>query len=149
MLNVHLNPLVGIKLDSIGEILLGDSKEKVKKLLASPIINKNSFYYYNSELRIDFDTNENVEFIQCLGGKSREFINPYIFNLEVFNTNINDLIEFIKNNIDSQLTCNSSYNYIFSNINVEFSKPSYSSSSKYFYSISIGVIGYFLKTKKN
>lgn len=87
----RLKPLRGIEWDN-KVINLGDSKQTVEKVLGRPEIIDNSYYFFNSELRMDFDKSGSVEFIEFLGGIDGE-LRPEIYGVNVFET----LAEDVKN----------------------------------------------------
>ena len=75
---IEMIPLVGIKMEKKSINLL-DSREKVKLVLGRPYgVHKNSYYYFNNELRIDFNKQGLVEFIEILSGVDGK-IQPKIY----------------------------------------------------------------------
>ena len=86
-----LQPLRGIEWN--GKVInLGDSKQTVENVLGRPEIMDDSYYFFNSDLRIDFDKSGDVEFIEFLGGMAGE-LRPEIYGINVFET----LAEDVKN----------------------------------------------------
>ncbi|MBR3646154.1 MAG: hypothetical protein IKN54_07020 [Lachnospiraceae bacterium] len=90
-----LSPLKGIELDSI-KIDLGEAKNDVIQTLGEPVlIEDNSYYFYDNDLRIDFDEDDNVEFIEILGGMEGS-IKPEIYGIDPFKNEADKVYELLK-----------------------------------------------------
>ena len=65
MRNIEIHPLKGIIIDDIGEVLLGQSKNKLYKLLGKPTSTnqEHRLFYDELEVRVDFDEKEDIEFV--------------------------------------------------------------------------------------
>ena len=115
---IEIIPLTGI---SIGDqrITLSDPKASVEAALGKPHeTRKNSFYYFQNELRFDFDAQGFVEFIEFSGGFDGK-LQPCIYGIEAFQADADTLYSVLKekNNgdiIDSER----GYSYAFSNLSV-------------------------------
>lgn len=92
---ININPLKGIVFGE-KELLLGMHKNDVNLLLGEPseIFGKRN-YYFNSELAIDYDINENIEFIEFLGGYDGS-LKPYIYEFNIFEDKADKLINLLK-----------------------------------------------------
>lgn len=66
-MKVQVKPLEGIVLNG-KEISLHCSREAVEEILGEPDRWKNSSYYYHNELRFDFNSDNELEFIEFLAG---------------------------------------------------------------------------------
>lgn len=80
---VTVIPLTGIQ---FGESLLefNMTGSEVKEILGEPqYVRERQWYYFHSELRIDFDEDNIVEFIEFLGGREG-CIQPLIYGLSAF-----------------------------------------------------------------
>ena len=88
-----IKPLEGIVFDN-KEITLGMSKKDVIRLLGEADVCER-FYYFDSELAIDFDENDTVEFIEFLGGKHGN-IKPFIYEIPAFDSSADELVEILK-----------------------------------------------------
>ena len=115
-MKVIINPLDGIVLDN-KEILLGMSKSDVINLLENADVNER-FYYYDSELAIDFDENDEVEFIEFLGGIHGK-LKPYIYGVSAFESSADELVEILKShNHDRIRDDENGYAYSFNEISI-------------------------------
>lgn len=93
MNNIEIRPLVGITLDGT-EIKLGASESEVRAALGEPYsVWENSLYYYENELRFDFDEGA-VEFIEFLGGIDGK-LQPNIYGASAFQTDADKLYEIL------------------------------------------------------
>ena len=119
MTNVFtMKPLEGIAWND-KSINLKDSKDVVKASLGQPEeADENAYYYFNNELRIDFDEKGCVEFIEFLGGIDGK-LQPVIYGVSSFQTKAEDIfnILFEKNHGDIDDNENG-YSYSFLNISV-------------------------------
>lgn len=116
--NIEIIPLVGIRLDDI-LINLSTPREDIENLLGEPYgAWENSLFYFNNELRIDFDTNNKVEFIEFLAGIDGK-MQPKIYGVYAFQTEADNLYNILseKNHggIDES---ENRYSYGFLNISV-------------------------------
>lgn len=120
---IEIIPLVGIILKE-KKVCLLNSKETVVSVLGEPcLVYENEYYYYNNELRFDFDENGKVEFIEFLGGIEGE-LQPEIYGVNAFGANdlvlYNLLKDKNKGNIDDS---ENGYSYRFLNISVGIYRP--------------------------
>lgn len=101
------------------EIFLGMEKENVEKLLGQGQQNNSQSYYFESELRIDYDAKACVQFIEFLGGAGNALLKPTIYGIPVFDTEADALYAILayKNNgaIDDS---ENGYSYAFYNSSV-------------------------------
>ena len=113
--------------------------------------------YFKNELQITFDDNDKADFIE-FSGKDSEFTKVFINEIEIFNTPAKQLIKEILNSTNSNFdTTNNEipYSYIFSSIdlavwrqvipalNEEIEEIPDSDEGKYFWTIGIGIKGYY------
>lgn len=68
------------------EIFLGMEKVNVEKLLGLGQQNNDQSYYFESELRIDYDAKACVQFIEFLGGDKNTLLKSTIYGVSVFDT---------------------------------------------------------------
>lgn len=66
-MNVEIKLLEGIVVNGKA-INIGMPKDDIINLLGAPEVIRNSFYYFNSELRFDFSQTGQLSFIEFLGG---------------------------------------------------------------------------------
>lgn len=76
-------------------LLIGDTGADLKKQLGEPQIVRGSWYYFNNELRFDFDAAGNVEYIEFLGGIDGE-LKPQIFGADAFSTDADRLCDILR-----------------------------------------------------
>lgn len=92
---IEVLPLVGIAW-GVKRINLSDPKDKIKEVLGKPDSDrKNSSFYFNSELRIDFNKNRCVEFIEFLSGIDGA-IQPHIYGVDAFAVDAEILIGILR-----------------------------------------------------
>lgn len=115
---IEMIPLVGIKMQKKSINLL-DLREKVKLVLGRPYgVHKNSYYYFNNELRIDFNKQGLVEFIEILSGVDGK-IQPKIYGVKAFQIEANVLYEILKNENSGEIDdSENGYSYSFLNTSV-------------------------------
>lgn len=117
MKEIIFTPLKGINIDDNFNIKLGETKENVRLMLGLPEDEiDNQLYYFNSEIRIDFDKYNKVEFIECL---CNDNIRPIIYDKEALNLKDNELISLLKYNNNNKIDNNESdFSYYFYDISV-------------------------------
>lgn len=77
-------------------IYLGMDKTSVFNVIGKgESFNDKRYYYFNSDLAIDFDDKNKVEFIEFLGGIDGE-MQPMIYGVSAFEENADDLVELLK-----------------------------------------------------
>ena len=95
MQKIKIIPLVGIVFDDM-TIALYSSCEDVKNLLGEPYSTwDDSLYYFNNELRFDFDDDGKVEFIEFLGGIDGE-LQPIIYDVPAFQSKADILYNILR-----------------------------------------------------
>lgn len=122
--NIEIIPLVGIRWNDI-TIDLSAPREEVENLLGEPYgVREYSLFYFNNELRIDFDKNSKVEFMEFLAGMDGK-IQPTIYGVHAFQTEAGNLYRILseKNHGDIDDSENG-YSYRFLNISVGVFRPS-------------------------
>lgn len=100
-LPMQVVPLCGVFWQD-GCIHLQATKPQVHAVLGEPYrVWENSFYYLKSELRIDFDENGLVKFIEFLGGIDGT-LKPLIYGVSAFEAEADELAHLLKthNGID-------------------------------------------------
>ena len=115
---VEMIPLVGIKIGNENINLL-DSKEKVKLILGNPYSTyEQSYYYFENELRVDFNEQNLVEFIEFLAGIDGK-IQPQIYGIRAFEVEADTLYEILKSKNNGDIDdSENGYSYSFLDISV-------------------------------
>ncbi|MDR1284805.1 MAG: hypothetical protein LBJ88_01230 [Campylobacteraceae bacterium] len=119
MKKIILNPLQGMSIEEIGQINFGESLDKIKLILGNPN-NEEEFklYYDDLELRLDFDKNKLLEFIE-IQGPYTQFIEPKIYNINPFKVYADELIDILTKNNNGEIDdFEAPYSYGFSEISV-------------------------------
>lgn len=89
-MQAEIYPLEKVVIDG-KEIFLGMEKANVEKLLGQGQQNNTESYYFESELRIDYDANACVQFIEFLGGEENTLLKPMIYGVSAFDTEADTL----------------------------------------------------------
>ena len=113
-----IKPLEGV--DCGGTLISpGALKSTVAAALGEPEgVYKKSFYYFKNELRIDFDENECVRFIEFLGGADGR-LRPWIFGVSVFDTDADELTALLaEHNSEAPVDNENGHCLLFRNIGV-------------------------------
>jgi hypothetical protein len=93
---VELIPLIGIRIENNDKLQFGQSKDDVKGILGNPTTEyENQSYYDDLEMRIDFDENDCVEFMEVLAGPYCKKIEPFIYGKNPFELVDTQLLEFL------------------------------------------------------
>lgn len=93
-MKIIVKPLDGIYWDD-NSICIGETKESVENTLDNFKRQGNSFYCFNMDLRIDFDNNNCVEFIEFIAGMESN-IQPFIYEVFAFEVSADELYEVLK-----------------------------------------------------
>lgn len=116
MKEITFIPLKGVHIKGVGNINFGESISAIKEILGSPEQIDNQFYYYNSELRIDFNEYNKVAFIECLATDNIKLI---IYEKEALKLEGNELISLLKSKNKNKINdTEGKYAYYFFDINV-------------------------------
>ena len=115
---VELIPSVGVILDG-KTVRLGDTRADVEQTLGEgENVRWNSLYYFASELRVEFDGEGRVEFIELLGGFDGK-LQPVIFGMEAFRTEPETVVELLKEKNGGDFLDNErGYSYAFQKLSV-------------------------------
>lgn len=97
MIKINLLPLNGIEIEGVGLIKLNTTKTEIVAGLGNPShqYNKHQLYYDNYELRIDFDDNDQVEFIEFIYGPYPEKTQLSLYEINPFELKAPALLELL------------------------------------------------------
>ena len=115
---VEMIPQVGIILNG-KTISLGDTRADVEQTLSAPSHTQwNSLYCFANELRVDFDEEGRVEFIELLGGPDGK-LQPVVFGLEAFQAEPETVVELLKEKNGGEFVdTEKGYSYAFKKLSV-------------------------------
>lgn len=116
--DIELIPLDGIVING-SVIRLGASEKDVRAVMGAPSSKgENSLYFYENELRFDFDKNGAVRFIEFLGGIDGE-LQPTIYGVSAFQTDADKMYEILKRKNNGGIDdSEAEYSYGFQEISV-------------------------------
>lgn len=115
---IIIKPLEGIEW-SDKAVNLGSPFSSVTAVLGeAETVYGNHYYYCNSNLRVDLDSNGNVEFIEFLGGIDGD-IHPQIYGMSAFDIDADELIKILTEHNNGDIDdSEKGYSYGFLNISV-------------------------------
>ena len=116
-----MEPVVGIKIDTIGLSAQGASKKEVEALLKEPSSSSNAkqFYYDHYEVRIDFDAHERVEFIEFIYGPNPKRTQLNVYEIDPFKLDADALIALLSEKNDGPIDdSEAKFAYAFLNLSV-------------------------------
>lgn len=103
-------------------IAFGTAKEEIQKIFGQPDIVESSYYYFNDELRLDFDQEGKLAYIEFLDGVEGRLF-PEIEGIPIFNLNAKDVLKKLKEKnggtIDEE---EDGYSYTFFNLSIGVSR---------------------------
>ncbi|MDJ1499603.1 hypothetical protein [Xanthocytophaga agilis] len=96
MIRIELIPLEGIYIESIGRVELGRSKDEVERIIGKADREDGQRWVYDHyEFRLDFDKNNQLEFIEFIYGPFLERTQPEIFGIKPFETEAIKLVNLL------------------------------------------------------
>ena len=115
-MNIQIYPLDKVVFDNIS-ICFGMEKSTVELALGAGEAIGNRYYYFNSEMAIDYQENK-VDFIEFLGGVDGK-LKPTIYGVSAFDANAAELVDVLKSNNNGEICDDENgYSYQFSNISI-------------------------------
>lgn len=116
-MKIEIYPLDKVMIDGVS-IDLGMDKAAVEAEIGEGEHIGKRYYYYNSEMAIDYDNDQKVEFIEFLGGIDG-VLRPVIYGVSAFEVPADDLIKLLKQkNAGAVDDHERGYSYGFLNISV-------------------------------
>ena len=125
-MKIEICPLIGIKRNEI-KLEFGMSRNELVSALGEPeTIYENSefapditqLYYYESELRFDFDKENKLAFVEFLGGIDGR-LHPEIYGVDAFSVQANELAAILtEKNGEKPIDNENGYSYAFPSIGV-------------------------------
>lgn len=115
-MSIEIYPLEKVVIDGIA-IHLGMEQSAVESAIGKGQLVGNRYYYFNSEMAIDYSNNK-VEFIEFLCGVDG-MLKPTIYGISAFETQSNDLFEVLKEKNNGVIgDTENGYSYQFRNISI-------------------------------
>ena len=91
---IEIYPLDKIVIDGV-PVYLGMKQSDVEAAIGKGQLAGKRYYYYNSDMAIDYDEDKKVEFIEFLGGVDG-FLNPVIYGVSAFDAPAYELTELLR-----------------------------------------------------
>jgi hypothetical protein len=145
------------------EIHFGMTQAEVRNILGTPfhteeasvfelfdeikIDNPAKDNYFENELQICYDTNLQVEYIECYGNEANH-LKVFLDNTNVFSTSVSELLEIVKSTYQTDYDSTNEelpYTYIFRQLDLSFWRQQITDDkgNEFFWSIGIGGKGYY------
>lgn len=116
-MNIEIYPLDKIVIDKTS-VCLGMKRQEVEALIGKGQLIGNRYYYYNSDMAIDYSKDQTIEFIEFLGGIDGS-LKPVIYGVSVFDTPADELINILKQHNNGRINdIERGYCFTFSSISV-------------------------------
>lgn len=100
-MNIEIYPLEKIVIDGI-PIYLGMEQSAVEAVIGKGQFAGKRYYYYDSDMAIDYDENKKVEFIEFLGGIDGS-LRPVIYGVSAFDTPADELADLLRQKNDGEV----------------------------------------------
>ncbi|MBD5534285.1 MAG: hypothetical protein HDQ99_01165 [Lachnospiraceae bacterium] len=116
-MNIEIYPLEKVVVDDIS-IYLGMNQSAVETAIGKGQLVGKRYYYYDSDMAIDYSDNNTVEFIEFLGGIDGS-LHPVIYGVSAFDTLADELADLLRQKNDGEIDdSEQGYSYAFLNISV-------------------------------
>jgi len=112
-----VQPLKGLEWN--GRLLpFGAARKDVEVFFGPAEAVRGSYYYFNSELRIDFDADGKAEFMEFLGGPAGA-LRPFVYDADVFESDAEELCALLREkNAGAAVREENGYSYAFCGVSV-------------------------------
>lgn len=139
---IEIIPLSGIKYND-KLITFAHSKENVRDILGTPSEIRSSWYYFNNELRFDFDDDGNIIFVEFLAGFDGN-IQPQIYGVPAFQVEADELYNILKEKNGNDIgDIENGYSYQFYNSSVGIFRETILEGDNHWASIGVGKRDYY------
>lgn len=116
-MTIEIYPLEKVVIDGVS-VDLGMKQSKVEAAIGKGRLVGSRYYYFDSEMAIDYNDNNTVEFIEFLGGIDG-FLQPHIYGVSAFGSPADDLVELLRQMNDRKIDdSEQGYSYCFLNISI-------------------------------
>lgn len=111
-MRVIIKPLECIEFDG-RKIPLDCTREFVERFLGKPSVMESSYYYFDNEIRFDFDKDNRLEFIEILGGADG-ILQPEIYGINPFTESADRVYEILASHNNGDIDdSENGYSYAF------------------------------------
>lgn len=120
MTEIKILPLIGIAIEGITTIKLGEDKAEVVNFLGLPSIEVfNKSFYYDYQFRIDYNEQNKIESIGLFNRASLKRSKLTIYNIDPFSIGAQNLINLLKNENNGNIEVEDpDYYYVFKEISI-------------------------------
>lgn len=116
-MNIEIYPLEKIVVDGVS-VYLGMEQSAVEAAIGKGRLVGKRYYYYGSEMAIDYSENNTVKFIEFLGGIDGS-LHPVIYGVSAFDTLADELVNLLRQKNDGEINdSEKGYSLAFLNISV-------------------------------
>ena len=116
-MNIEMYPLEKIVVDGVS-VYLGMEQSAVEAAIGKGRLVGKRYYYYGSEMAIDYSENNTVKFIEFLGGIDGS-LHPVIYGVSAFDTLADELVNLLRQKNDGEINdSEKGYSLAFLNISV-------------------------------
>lgn len=116
-MKILVKPLEGIYWDN-KTLLFGCTQLDAELVLGKTQSIRGSLYYWGGELRLDFDADGKLKFIEFIGGLDSK-IRPYIYDVDAFATNSEMLYRILEKENGGKIIDNENgYSYQFQSLSI-------------------------------
>jgi len=116
-MDIKIYPLDKVVIDGVS-ICLGMEQPTVEASIGKGQLVGKRYYYYNSNMAIDYSLDNKVEFIEFLGGINGS-LHPNIYGVSAFDTPAKELIGLLRQKNDGEVDdSEQGYSFAFLNISV-------------------------------
>lgn len=116
-MNIEIFPLDKVVIDNVS-VCLGAARSAVEAAIGAGELAGKRYYYYKSNMAVDYDSSDKVKFIEFLGGIDGE-LHPMIYGVPAFETTADELTELLTEKNDGEIDdSENGYSYGFLNISV-------------------------------
>ena len=116
-MKIEIYPLEKIVVDGVS-IYLGMDQSDVETAIGKGQLVGKRYYYYDSDMAIDYSENKTVEFIEFLGGIDGS-LHPAIYGVSAFDIHADELSDLLRQKNDGEIDdSEQGYSFAFLNISV-------------------------------
>jgi len=115
-MHIEIFPLDKVVIDGIS-VCFGMEQTAVEKAIGKGEAVGDRYYYFDSEMAIDYDQDKKVEFVEFLGGADG-ILRPVIYGVSVFDTDADELAALLSQKNTGEVQEEQGYSFAFEGISV-------------------------------